>query len=117
LRPQITQITQMNFFGAVSGSWLIGFAKGVHWFGISPQRRKDAMKLSLMWCGSAEIDGGTAGDLAIAGHRWEARLLRTRAFVTAELPTGRHAYGASVPPSLSRVWKGGTFRQLLEKQW
>jgi len=49
------------------------------------------------------IDGGTFGDLTIAAHRWEARLLRTRAFVAAVLPTGRRAQGASVPPRHSPV--------------
>jgi len=38
------------------------------------------------------------GDLTIAAHRWNARLLRTQAFVAAMLPTGRRARGASVPP-------------------
>ena len=55
--------------------------------------RKDAKNAKNLW----QIDGGNAGDLTIA-CRWEAGLLRTRAFVAAMLPTGRRARGASVPP-------------------
>ena len=45
-------------------------------------------------------------DLTIAAFRWEARLLRTRAFVAAMLPTGRRARGASVPPRPSSFLEG-----------
>jgi len=44
-----------------------------------------------------EINGGTVGDLTITDSRWEARLLRTRAFVAARLPAAvPEIYGGTV---------------------
>jgi hypothetical protein len=68
--------------------------------------------------------GGNAGDLSIAAYRWEARQLRMQASVVAELPTGRRADGASVPPDLLPVgttgalfptvkWREGVARPVL----
>jgi hypothetical protein len=53
-----------------------------------------------------EINGGTAGDLAIADHREKARQLRTRASVVAALSPERRAHGASVPPLFSSIGEG-----------
>jgi len=81
----------------------------------SPQiTQKDTDELSD--AAVSRIDGGNVGDLAIAAHRWKARLLRTRAFVANGPPTGRRARGASVPPHPSPVSKGGAIHSATEDE-
>ena len=77
------------------------------------QRRVAEPQRGFRCCEAAlpKIDGGTAGDHSIVGHRWETRQLRTQVFVAAVSPTGRRAGGASVPPPFSSGWIGGTFIQ------